>query len=266
MLPIMHWLQFFLKWNRTEKSIRLHSSLGLLRTPNSITTLMTRNLWQFSRHSRLGDITLKAPMFRLMSLPTTKTWNIFVQHGFYPGDKLGGLLSCLVSTWLLDSVLAASERNPMHSLVGQTSTQKGRESCQGTLIFAFFRRFSVRSVRRFSVRSVRFVFRRFSVRLRHPHLHHSSATLVLPSLCSVRFPLSFLFFPQLHYFFRFILYFHLFCLLIVALMFISICHRVSPVSQLYFIYRQCCTLAGLLLGSPARCTNYCSLLCQIYLF
>src|ERR1700678_2175679 len=69
--------------------------------------------------------------------------------------------------------------------------------------------------------------------------------------------------------FRFVFYFHLFCLLIVALMFISICHRVSPVSQLYFIYRQCCTLAGLhpfLLGSPARCANYCSLLCQIYLF
>src|ERR1700678_542340 len=103
------------------------------------------------------------------------------------------------------------------------------------------RRISVRSVRRISVRSVR----RISVRLRHPHLHHSSATLVLPSLCYVRFPLSFLFFPQLHYSFRFVLYFYLFCLLIVALMFISICHRVSPVSQLYFIYRQCCTLAGL---------------------
>src|ERR1700678_141221 len=127
------------------------------------------------------------------------------------------------------------------------------------------RRISVRSVRRISVRSVR----RISVRLRHPHLHHSSATLVLPSLCYICFPLSFLFFPQLHYSFRFVLYFHLFCLLIVALMFISICHRVSPVSQLYFIYRQCCTLAGLhsfLLGSPARCANYCSLLCQIYLF
>src|ERR1700678_2580432 len=92
---------------------------------------------------------------------------------------------------------------------------------------------------------------------------------VNPCLRSVRFPVSFLFFPQLHYSFRFVLYFRLFCLLIVALMFISICHRVSPVSQLYFIYRQCCTLAGLhpfLLGSPARCANYCSLLCQIYLF
>src|ERR1700678_1556774 len=71
-------------------------------------------------------------------------------------------------------------------------------------------------------------------------------------------PFSFIFFilSTTSLFFPFRPLFSFVCLLIVALMFISICHRVSPVSQLYFIYRQCCTLAGLhpfLLGSPARC-------------
>jgi Integrase zinc binding domain len=62
-----------------------------------------------------------------MLSPTTKTWNIFVLHGFCPGDKLGGLLFCLDLIWLLDSVPVASEQNPTHLLVGLTSTQKGRE-------------------------------------------------------------------------------------------------------------------------------------------
>jgi hypothetical protein len=43
-----------------------------------------------------------------------KSWNIFVLHGFCPGDKLGGLLSCPDLIWLLDSILAASEQNLTH--------------------------------------------------------------------------------------------------------------------------------------------------------
>jgi RNase H-like domain found in reverse transcriptase/Reverse transcriptase (RNA-dependent DNA polymerase) len=66
--------------------------------------------------------------FQLMLSQTTKTWNIFVLHGFCPGDKLGGLLSCPDLIWLLDSVLATSEQNLMHLLIGITSTQKGRKS------------------------------------------------------------------------------------------------------------------------------------------
>jgi RNase H-like domain found in reverse transcriptase len=54
--------------------------------------------------------------------------NIFVLHGFCPGDKLSGLPSCLDLIWLLDSILAASGQNPTHLLVGLTSTQKERES------------------------------------------------------------------------------------------------------------------------------------------
>jgi hypothetical protein len=57
-----------------------------------------------------------------------KTWNISALHGFYPGDKLGGLLSCPDLIWLLDSIPVTSEQNPMHLLVDLTSTQKGRKS------------------------------------------------------------------------------------------------------------------------------------------
>jgi hypothetical protein len=71
---------------------------------------------------------ITALKFQLMLSQTTRTWNIFVLHGFCPGDKLGGLLSCPDLIWLLDSVPATSEQSLTHLLVSLTSTQKGRES------------------------------------------------------------------------------------------------------------------------------------------
>jgi hypothetical protein len=35
----------------------------------------------------------------LMLSQITKTWNISALHGFYPGDKLGGLLFCPDLIW-----------------------------------------------------------------------------------------------------------------------------------------------------------------------
>src|ERR1700678_3936588 len=81
---------------------------------------------------------------------------------------------------------------------------------------------------------------------------------------SVRFPLSFYSLSFLfHPLFLFVL------LINCGHHVYSYCHPVSLVSYFHFTYGQCCTLAGLhpfLLGSPARCANYCSILCQyIYL-
>jgi RNase H-like domain found in reverse transcriptase len=59
-------LQSLLKLNQTEKSIWSPIYLGLSWTLNSTTIHMTRNSWQFMKHSRLGNTTLKAPKFRLM--------------------------------------------------------------------------------------------------------------------------------------------------------------------------------------------------------
>jgi RNase H-like domain found in reverse transcriptase/Reverse transcriptase (RNA-dependent DNA polymerase) len=114
--------------SQVKSNGEIHPVTYLSQTPNSTTTHMTKNSWQFMKHSRLGDTTLRAPKLRLMSSWITKTWNISALHRFYPGDKLDGLLFCPDLIWLSDSVLAASEQNPMHLLIGLTSTQKGREN------------------------------------------------------------------------------------------------------------------------------------------
>src|ERR1700678_554565 len=129
------------------------------------------------------------------------------------------------------------------------------------------------SVRQISVRSVR----RISVRLRPTILRPSPSppptsflSDVSPSESLLR-SFSFIFFilSTTSLFFPFRPLFLFVFLINCGSHVYFYCHRVSPVSQLYFIYRQCCTLAGLhpfLLGSPARCANYCSILCQyIYL-
>ena len=52
----------------------------------------------------------------LVRIYQPQTWNISVLHGFYPGDKPNGLLSCPDSIWSLDFGQGILEQNQILSL------------------------------------------------------------------------------------------------------------------------------------------------------
>ena len=101
--------------SQVEPDGDIHLITYLSQMPNSTMIHMTKNLWLSMKHLKLGDITLREQMYKLMWSQTTKTWNISVLLRFYPGDKSNGLLPCLDSICSLDFGQAISEQNQILS-------------------------------------------------------------------------------------------------------------------------------------------------------
>ena len=108
--------------------IQLPSFPGPSPQPNLTMMFMTRSFLQSMKLSEHGVIILKVLLFLLMSLLTIRIWSIFQLQKCSLSDKLVGLSTFVLLTWLSGFGLVNSEPNLMHLLVVWTSTLKRGEN------------------------------------------------------------------------------------------------------------------------------------------
>ena len=97
---------------------------------------------QSMKLSKHGIIILKVLLFLLMLLLTIKIWSIFWLWKCSPGNKLVGLSTFVLLTWLSGFGLVNLEPSPMHLLVVWTSTLKKEEKIMIMLTHAIVDLFS----------------------------------------------------------------------------------------------------------------------------